>query len=247
MKYILLVIVFGISVFPLSAQNKQQDKAKSLFEHHKDKKALKAYKQILKKDAKNLKALWHSSLLYSRLGDHTKNKNHKKKYYKMAKKMAYKALKVDDSDTHANYAQAVALGENARITDNINEKLKAAKNIRKYAKRAIKADSTNAGAWFLLANWNYNISSKGNLSESMPGLKGASMKNAKKAIHKALKLQPSNVHYLYVLAQVQKATDENKKALKTCQKVIHHSSKNKNDKEQREGCQKIIHQLNGDK
>jgi tetratricopeptide (TPR) repeat protein len=246
MKYLLIILLFIFCAAPAAtqAQVKQKEKqAKSLFQQHKNKKALKIYEQVLKKDSDNLEALWHTSLLYSRLGNEHKHKGKQKKYFNKAEKFADKALKQDDSNSEANYAKAIAVGEKARTIKDINQKLKDAKDIRKYAKRAVKEDSTNAKAWFLLGTWNYKIASKGNLSNSMPGLKGASMEKAKRDIQKAIELKPDNSQYLHGLAKVYQATDKKNKAIKTCKEAIQKSSKSKNHSDIKKKCKKLIHSL----
>jgi tetratricopeptide (TPR) repeat protein len=243
-KYLPVILLVIFCAAPAAAQIKQKEKqAKTLFQHHKDKKALKIYKQILKKDSDNLSALWHASLLYSRLGSEHKHKGKQKKYFKNAGKYADKALKANDSSSEANYAKAIAVGEEARTKKNINQKLKDAKDIRKYGERAVQEDSTNANAWFLLGTWNYKIASKGNLASSMPGLKGASMKKAKQDIQKALKIDPSNSQYLHGLARVYQAKGENDKAVKTCKKAIQKAGKGKNKGDIKKKCQKLIHSV----
>src|SRR5699024_1518620 len=118
-----------------------------LFNQHKVSQAFDLYNKLVKENKDDVNALWHSSLLYSRLGHQLKSKNDKIEYFKTAKRRALRALKQDAKSSMANYAMAVALGRMASISTDLQKKIAASRKIRKYAVRALKIDKTNAGAW----------------------------------------------------------------------------------------------------
>jgi tetratricopeptide (TPR) repeat protein len=203
----------------------------------------------LKSEPNNLSALWHSSLLYSRIGERAEKEDRKKEYYKKAEERAKRALRIDASNSEANFARAIGMGEIAR-TGGINDKLNAASGIKKYAVHAIHADSSNDGAWFTLGQWNYKIAKLGSVKKTFAGLfadipKGASTKKAVKYIKKAIALNPSYILYHYKLAQIYKDMGKSDKAIETCKTALAKPELTKNDSGYKKKCKRLIHNLSG--
>jgi tetratricopeptide (TPR) repeat protein len=224
-------------------------RADSLYNHYKNKKALNLYNEILKSDPNNLSALWHSSLLYSRIGERTEKGDHKKKYYKKAEERAKRAMRINSSSSEANFARAIEIGEIAR-TGGINDKLKAASGVKRYAVRAIHADSSNDGAWFTLGQWNYKVAKLSSVKKTFAGLfanipKGASTEKAVKYMKKAIVLHPSYILYHYQLAQVYKDMGKGDKAIKACQTVLKKPELSKNDAGYKKQCRNLLQELGG--
>jgi tetratricopeptide (TPR) repeat protein len=191
------------------------------YSHFQVKEAIQDYNLILEKKPDNLKALCRSSIFYSRLGYRTDDKEHKEKYYREAKKRAEHALKIDPTNSNANYAMSVALGRIAQISG-LHAKVEAARTTKKYAERALKADSTNDGAWDALGRWNYKIANL-NFVQRMAfktffgGLpKGASTRKGIEYIKKAIVQNPGYIMYYRDLADAYKALGKDKKAIETC-------------------------------
>jgi tetratricopeptide (TPR) repeat protein len=250
MKGLLFILLFSFITIPGMAQ--KQDKAAradSLYGHYKNKKALKLYNEILKSEPNNLSALWHSSLLYSRIGERAEKGDRKKEYYKKAEERAERALRIDASSSEANFARAIEIGEIAR-TGGINDKLNAASGVKEYAVRAIHADSSNDGAWFTLGQWNYKIAKLGSAKKTFAGLfadipKGASTEKAVKYIKKAIDLNPSYILYHYKLAQIYKDMGKSDKAIKACQTALAKPELSKNDAGYKKKCRKLTQELSG--
>ncbi|HYW36429.1 MAG TPA: tetratricopeptide repeat protein [Balneolaceae bacterium] len=247
MKWFILVLLLtgSFSISALAQTNPVTSKADSLFTHYKMKKALKAYNNVLVEHPDDVSALWHSSLLYSRLGHRLKKKEHKEKYYRKAKKRAEHALQIDSTSSNANFAMSVALGRMALIVGT-KQKVAAARSIKKYADLALKYDSTNDGAWNVLGRWNYEISNL-NFIERMAANtiyggvpNGASVKKAVKYCKKAIALDPKFIIYYRDLAEAYEELGKDKKAVQTCQQALKKPSLTPIDKKFKKECRSLI-------
>lgn len=250
MKYLLstsFVIIFFATA--ASAQiNSLKARADSLFEVYEEKAALKAYNKILAKHPQNVKALWRSSLLYSRIGYRLEDEDKKVRYFKKAKKRAKRALELKPKSTHTNFAMAVAMGRMALISG-ARERVAAARAIKKYGSRALRYDSTNAGAWYLLGRWNYEVDNL-NFAEQLAanllfgGLPdGASTRKAVRYIKKAIELRPKYIMYYYDLAVAYAELDKEAKAIATCRKALSLPSLTPTDPQTKEDCRELIDDL----
>jgi tetratricopeptide (TPR) repeat protein len=218
------------------------------FAHFQVKEAIRAYDLILERDPDNLKALWRSSIFYSRLGYRVNDKDRKEEYYKKAKKRAEHALKIDPTDSYANFAISVALGRIAQISG-VHKKVAAAHTIRKYAERALKADSTNDGAWDVLGRWNYEIANLNfvqrmafnTLFGGVP--KGASTQKGAKYIKKAIALDPEYIMYYRDLANAYRALGKDQKAIKTCNIALKRQNLSPISTKYKTDCRNLIDDL----
>jgi tetratricopeptide (TPR) repeat protein len=217
------LLLFGFFVCPAAAQNQISEvRADSLFKQHMLSEAFEVYHGVLKKNHNDVSALWHSSLLHSRLGHLLKTKKQEKKYYIIARKQALRALKLKPESSMANYAMAVSLGRMAVISS-VKKKVSASRKIKEYAVRALQADSTNDGAWNVLGRWNYGISGMNSFERMAAKVlfggvpKGASYQKAVKYNKKAIELNPAVVGYYYNLAQAYHALGKKEMAVEACQ------------------------------
>lgn len=248
-KITLTLLGFCFAFLSLQAQTSSQlAHADSLFNNYEQQEALDAYKQILQDDPENFSALWHSSLLYSRLGNEFDDDDKKKEYFNKAKEQAQAALDVDPQHTQSNFVMAVAMGRMALIVG-AKARVAASRDIKEYAERALKADSSNAGAWHVLGRWNYEISDL-NFAERLAanvlfgGIpEGASNENAVKDIKKAIKLNPDMVLYYYDLAKAYEALDQEDEAIATCREALQKPSHAPDDDKVKDGCRELIEDL----
>ncbi len=217
------MLIFGFFAGSALAQEQSSEvRADSLFDQHMLSEAFEVYHGVLKKNHNDVSALWHSSLLYSRLGHLLKTKKQQKKYYLIARKQALRALKLKPKNSMANYAMAVSLGRMAVISS-VKKKVAASRKIKEYTVRALQADSTNDGAWNVLGRWNYEISGMNSFERMAAKVlfggvpKGASYQKAVKYNKKAIEFNPAVVGYYYNLAQSYNALGKKKKAIEACQ------------------------------
>lgn len=243
----LLMITFfsGPAVAQTSAQLHRAD---SLFDNHREEAALEAYNQVLQDEPDNLSALWHSSLLYSRIGNRLEDEQQEKKYYNMAKNRAQHALNEDSTDSQANFVMAVAMGRMALIVG-ARERVAASRDIKKYAERALEADSSNAGAWHVLGRWNMEISDL-NFAERLAanvlfgGIpEGASTEKAVEYIQKAIDLNPDFLLYYYDLAKAYEQLDEEEQAIATCRQALELPTVAPGDEKIKADCRELIEDL----
>jgi tetratricopeptide (TPR) repeat protein len=243
------LLMFGFLVTSASAQTKnRQASADSLYAHYKFTEAFDAYHDVLNQNHDDVSALWHSSLLYSRLGSELKSKKQQRKYYMIARKQARRALKLSPHNSMANYAMAVSLGRLAVISS-VKQKVAASREIREYTIRAVQADSDNDGAWNILCRWNYEISHMNSFERMAAKVlfggvpKGASFAKAVKYGKKAIELDPVVVGYYRDLALAYKAVGKDQKAVETCRAALKKPpvfSEGVSDKKQ---CRKLIAHL----
>ena len=222
--------------------------ADSLFDNYQEKESLAAYNEVLDENPNNLSALWHASLLYSRIGNRLDDDDEMKMYYNNAKDLAQRALAVDSTSADANFVMAVAMGRMALIVGS-RERVAASRDIKKYADRALEADSTNAGAWHVLGRWNYEISNL-NFAERLAanvlfgGIpEGASTEKAVEYINKAIALNPKFVLYYYDLAKAYEELGEDEQAVEACKTGLEKSTLLPGDEIIHEDCRELIDDL----
>lgn len=248
-KYGLTFCVVLFAVFSVNAQTSNKlVRADSLFANYQQQAALEAYNQVLQQDPNNFSALWHSSLLYARLGNELENEDKKKAYFVKAKERAEQAIEVKPLHTQSNFVMAVAMGRMALI-GGAKERVAASRDIKEYAERALQADSSNAGAWHVLGRWNYEISDL-NFAERLAanvlfgGIPaGASNKKAVLYIEKAIALNPDMLLYYYDLARAYQALDKEQQAIDACQKALQKPSHAPDDDTIKEDCRALIDDL----
>lgn len=244
----LLAICLSVSI-TASAQNTRAQRADSLFKLYEEKAALAAYNKILENHPDNFIALWRTSLLYARIGFRLDDEDKKVAYFKKAKKRAKQALQIKPKSSYANYVMAVAMGRMALISG-AKERVAASRAIKKYADRAIRFDSTNAGAWYVLGKWNYEVDNL-NFAERLAanvlfgGLPdGASTQKAAEYIRKAIALKPGYILYYYGLAQVYNELGNEHMAIAVCREALKLPSITPTDPEEKENCRELIDNLN---
>lgn len=248
-KFTLTLFVVCFSVLSIQAQTSAKlARADSLFANYEQQAALDAYNQVLQHDPENFSALWHSSLLYSRIGNEFDDGDKKKEYFNTAKERAQRALQVDPLHTQSNFVMAVAMGRMALIVG-AKERVAASRDIKKYAERALEADSSNAGAWHVLGRWNYEISDL-NFAERLAanvlfgGIpEGASNEKAAQYIETAIELNPDMVLYYYDLAKVYEALDQQEQAIQACEAALQKPSHAPDDDKIKEDCRELIDDL----
>ncbi len=234
---ILSLFLFACS-FTVFAQSNNTDetlqKANQLFSEYKEPQALEAYLSVLKSEPDNYTALWNASYLYSRIGNRFDEKKQKVEYFKKAKELAERALKVDSTDANSNFAMSVAMGRIALISG-AKARLAASSDIKYYAEQALKFDPHHAGAWHVLGRWNYKVANL-NFAEKFAakvlfgGLpKGASDQNAIYDYKKAIDYDGNTLMYYIDLAKVYQTEDQDQEAIKTLQKMLQLQPKTPDD------------------
>jgi tetratricopeptide (TPR) repeat protein len=177
--------------------------------------ALKKYKEALKLQATNVKALSKCSQLCSRIGQRQDVAKTRDEYYTAAKIYAETALKVSPNSTDANTSMAIALGR-ATLTKSGKEKVSAAKDLKKYVDAALKADPNNFLAWHVLGRWHYELSNLNSVERAAVklfygGFPPSSLKEGIAAFEKAKIL---NAGFLLNYLELAKSYHRNKNTVK---------------------------------
>lgn len=248
---ILILLSFACSFTAFAQSNNANEtlqKANQLFSEYKEPQALEAYLSVLKSEPENCTALWNASYLYSRIGNRFDEKKKKVEYFKKAKELAEKALKVDSTDANSNFAMSVAMGRMALISS-AKARVAASADIKHYAEQALKYDPHHAGAWHVLGRWNYKVANL-NFAERFAakvlfgGLpKGASDQNAINDYKKAIEYDGNTMMYYIDLAKVYKAEDQDQEAIQTLQKMLQLQPKTPDDPGFVEEAHKMLKKL----
>jgi tetratricopeptide (TPR) repeat protein len=223
-------------------------RADSLFKAYEDEQALDAYNKILEAEPRNIEALWHSSLLMSRLGGEFDSEDTKKSYFEKARKRAQRALDINAMHSNSNFAMSVAMGQKALVAG-AKERVAASRDIKRFAERAIDADSSNAGAWHVLGRWNYEVANL-NFAERFAanllfgGIPDASLEEGAQSIKRAIDINPKNALYYYDLANIYKDMDMNKQATQTCKMGLQKQAKAQIEVQAHKDCRRLIDELN---
>lgn len=223
--------------------------ANQFFNEGNERKALEFYQKVLDKDTLNYAALWHTSLLYSRLGFRMDDKEKQKKYYHHALKVAEKTLNAYPDSGYTHFVYAVAHGRISDISET-KERIRISHIVKEHTLKATEMMPDYAPAWLLLGVWNSevaNISRAQELAASVVS-KGipedASNEKAVEYINKAIELNPDNkIRYKLDLARHYKRTGEHDKAIKELQETLKVNPGNEIDRWNLERARELLAEL----
>lgn len=245
----LYIILFGISTLPATAQDGNLlQRADSLFEHHHESEALRAYREVLERDPDHFTALWRVSILQSRIGKRQEETAAQREYFENAKAFAEKALAVDSTRAESNFVMAVAMGRMALISS-ARDRVAASREIKKYADRTLQIDSSHAGAWHLLGRWNFQIANL-NFVERLAantlfgGIPGeASNQKAAEYIERATRLDDRFILYQYDLARVYREMGRPAEAREACSEALEMPLRLPEDEQLKAQCRDLMNEL----
>lgn len=244
-------IFFSVLVFTLPILACAQDIATMLTEADDLEKTLKEtesfnkYKEILRIQPLNLKALWKCSELSSRIGNRELNKASKLDYFNAAKTYAESALTVDSNSSEANYAMAVAIGYLALQAKSTKEKVAKVNEIKSYADKAIALNNDNAKAWFVLGRWHFEVASLNMVERSAVklfygGLPKASFEEAIKAFDKAGKLDRYFVANSLMTAKAYLQMNDKVNAMEVLKKTVKLPTRTADDENYKNEAKRIL-------
>ena len=206
--------------------------AQQYFDQAQEKEALSIYLKVLKQAPDNFDALWHTSLIYARIGYRYDNKTEMRENYQKALEYAEQVLKLYPGKGPSHFVYAVANGRISDISDTQTQ-IKKSHIIKEHAEKAVELMPDYAPAWHLLGLWHSkvaNISSAkkfaaGLISQGVP--KGASNKKAVEYMQKAIQLQPEQIlRFKLDLARHYVRAGQNQLAIHTLREVVQISPKN---------------------
>lgn len=244
------------STFILSLQAQNTNATDSLlhlanqqFVKGNEKQALNNYKEVLEIDSLNFKALWRTSLLYSRIGFRVEDKKDQKKYYQQAMNYAEKTINEYPSKGFSHFVYAVANGRIADISDS-QERIRRAHIIKEHTIKATELLPKYAPAWLLLGVWHSEVANVSSAQELAAGVfskglpDGASNAKAEEFIKKALELQPEqDIRFKLDLARHYKRSEQKQKAVQTLKEVVKETPTNEIDEWNLERARELIKEL----
>ena len=223
--------------------------AQRLEDNRKEAEALRKYLDVIKMQPAHLPALCKVSELYNIIGSRQRDKQSRLTYYKMAKKYAETALKINPRYSDANFVMAIAMGRMALILGG-QDKITAVNDIKKYAEIAAITDPANYKAFHVLGKWHYEVSSL-NAFERMGvkmlfgGFPPSSYHESIRNYEKSRTLNPGfALNYLEV-AKVYNKSGQDKKALEILKKLQSLPVKSSEDPRIRKDAEQLIKKLRG--
>lgn len=218
-----LLLLANTSIFSQSV-DELFAKAHQLENQLKEEDAYTTYKDIIKIEPKNVKALTMCSELASRIGKRQDKKEKSMDFYTAAKIYAQRALAADSTNADANCAMAIAMGRMALVSSG-KEKVINVKEIKRYADIALKYDPKSFKAWHILGKWNFEVSNLNALEKAAikllyGGIPSASIDDAIKYYEKAKSLEPSFILNLFELSKAYHKNGQDDKAIENINKLL---------------------------
>ncbi len=219
------------------------------FDRSEEKEALNIYLEVLKEEPQNFEALWHTSLIYARVGYRYDSKDEMMENYQKALTYAEKTLKLYPDKGYSHFVYAVAQG---RISDlsNSQTRIKKSHIVKKHAQKAVEMLPDYAPAWHLLGLWHSKIANVGSARQFAAGLfsdglpEGASNQKAVEYMQKAMHLQPEQtLRYKLDLARHYERAGEKNKAIQTLKEILQITPKNDIDRWNLERARELLNKL----
>jgi hypothetical protein len=247
----LLLLSFGLSLGILSVNaqtvddlNKQADE---LVHDLKEEDALQKYKDVLALHSDDPHALIGSADMCARIGNRQQEKSKQKEYFAQAQTYASSALQADSNSSDANCVMAVVLGRVAH-TESGKKKIALFRDVKTYSEKAIKLNKSNYRAWYVLGQWNYDIShlsggEKAAAKVLMGGLSDGTIKNAIHDFETCRTLNRSFILNYLSLAKAYREDDQNENALSALQSLVRLPVQTEDDPSIKEEGRKMLDAL----
>lgn len=217
-----IALVFAFVLVPalkVTAQDvaEQMRQARQLELAFKDAEALQKYLAVIRTEPNNVQALCKASELYNLIGKRLSTKQQQRDYYRKARELAERALKLNPNSSEANFVMAVAMGRMALIASG-EEKINAVKDIKNYAERSIQLDPTNFKSYHVLGKWYLEVSDLSSVERwlvkvTYGALPKATIDDAIRYYYKSYNLNPKFLLNYLELAKAYQKKNEPEKAV----------------------------------
>ncbi|MBS1567769.1 MAG: hypothetical protein JST39_25520 [Bacteroidetes bacterium] len=206
--------------------------------------SFKRYQEILRLQPANLNALCKCSQLCSTIGHRQAAKATQISYFRLARRYAETALRLQPNNSEANFSMALAMGRIALISGG-REKIEAVNDIRHYAEIAVRNDPDNFKAWHVLGKWHYEVSNLNALERTAArifygGLPSASLQQSIACYEKSRSLRPDFLLNYLELARAYHRNDQDAKAIELLNKVMAMPNKLQDDARVREEAKQLL-------
>jgi len=223
--------------------------AHALQAKYKDSEALAKYEQVLAKAPSAYEALWQAAVLSVRIGARYTDDTRKMAYFSAARLYSSRALVVRPEGAEGNYAEALALANQATLLT-ARGRLLVYKEMKPYVFKAVEQRPEFADAWQLLGRWHYRVAHYNLLERLYSQLflggtpSGASSQAAINALTIACQLNPKEIQYLYDLARVHLNRGQHSQATMVLQKAVAITPMTAEELEISRRCRNLLEQLN---
>ncbi|WP_170865325.1 tetratricopeptide repeat protein [Hymenobacter psychrotolerans] len=220
-----------------------------LQDKYKESEALGKYEQALVQAPATYEALWRAAVLSVRIGARYTDETRKMAYFSAARLYASRALVVRPEGAEGNYAEALALANQATLLT-ARSRLLSYKEMKPYVFKAVAQRPGFAPAWQLLGRWHYRVHHYNILERvfsriflgGMPS--GASTKAAIEALTRAHELEPARIEYAYDLARIYLNQGYQNQAVAVLQDAVELAPVTAEELEISRRCRKLLIQLN---
>lgn len=166
---------------------------------------------LLRRDSLDQGANWRAALALVNVGKRIPDQVRdaaRDSLYRVAVDYARRAVRIDSTDPHGQFALANALGR-ASLTQGGRRRLRDAEEIRNAAVRALAIDPAHDGAWHVLGRWHAEIRRLSGLERFFARtflggaiVNEASWDRAVEALERAVALRPEWIVHRLALAEI---------------------------------------------
>ncbi|WP_375436039.1 hypothetical protein [uncultured Hymenobacter sp.] len=235
---------------PLSVEiNKLLAEAKSLQAQYKESEALASYELVLAKAPATYEALWRAAVLSVRIGSRYTDETRKIAYFSAARLYSSRALVVRPEGAESNYAEALALANQATLLT-ARARLLAYREMQPYIFKAVAVRPDFADALQLLGRWHFRVDHYNILERIFSRLflggtpNEASSAAAVEALTRAHELEPQRIQFAYDLARIHIAEKKRTRAIAALQDAMEITPVTAEELEISRRCRKLLVQLN---
>jgi hypothetical protein len=268
-RLLVLVLLTGLRALPVHAQFRKPKpkpiapvtapltdaltqlltEARTLQAQYKESEALAKYEQVLAKAPATYEALWQAAVLSVRTGARYTDETRKLAYFSAARLYSSRALVVRPNGAEGNYAEALALANQATLVT-ARARLLAYREMQPYVFKAVEQRPDFADAWQLLGRWHFRVDHYNLIERVYSRLflggtpDGASSNAAVNALLKAHELEPQRIQYPYDLARILISQKLRTRAVAALQDAVEITPVTAEELEISRRCRKLLVQLN---
>lgn len=229
--------------------NKLLAEAQALQAQYKESEALAKYEAVLAKAPATYEALWRAAVLSVRIGARYTDETRKTAYFSAARLYSSRALVVRPEGAESNYAEALALVNQATLVT-ARARLLTYREMKPYAFKAVAQRPDFADAWQLLGRWHFRVDHYNLVERAYSRLflggtpSGASSNAAVDALIKAHELAPQRIQFAYDLARILLTQKHRTRAVAALQDAVEITPVTAEELEISRRCRKLLLQLN---
>lgn len=244
-----LGVMFIAEALAQSDKNELLEQASEYFSQSKESEALEAYLEVLEMDEDHFEALWHTSLLYARIGYRMESEEKMREYYENSLEYAEQALEKHSDEGESHFVYAIA---NGRISDISDRSVRIEKShiVKEHVEKAVEMMPDYGPAWHLFGLWHSKVANVGSAQKLAAGMfskglpEGASNQKAVEYVEKAIELNPDQkLRFKLDLARHYQRAGANQKAISVLKEVVKMNAETEIDKWNLERAGELLQEL----